>query len=55
MVIKVVNNMMTLPFEDEVIYEGCFEMSFGEVFTIFDRTKESMETINVSFVMRAAK
>ena len=34
MVIKVVNNMMTLPFEDEVIYEGCFEMSFGEVFAI---------------------
>ena len=40
--VKVVNNKMTLTFEDNDNYEGRFEMLAGEAFTIFDENGESL-------------
>ena len=40
--IKVVNNKMTMTFEDGDNYEGRFEMICGEAFTIFDENGDSL-------------
>ena len=39
--IKTVNNKMTMTFEDEVNWEGRFEMVAGEAFTIYEENGES--------------